>query len=104
MRRIICALCGREVEIEGYTRRMKYCPDCRVEAHKMMRKLKSSARRKAREMEQGAEDDLHTMDTPENIATCLDCPVPDDCDTTTKKCPLYGSSPSAVRKRKKVER
>lgn len=34
-------------------------------------------------------EDLHTCDSPENIATCRHkCPFPDECYSDSKRCPL----------------
>lgn len=44
---------------------------------------------------------VSTMDSPENVAICLRCPVAGGCDTTTKACPLYGQSAAAKRKRRR---
>lgn len=35
---------------------------------------------------------VRTRDTPENIVTCLNCPVPEECRRELSICPLRGGS------------
>lgn len=78
MRTIICAVCGRRVEVSIHASRAMYCPECRKKSHNI-------ACKKWREKK---EETPHVMDTPENIETCLSCPLP-ECRMDSARCQLY---------------
>jgi len=87
MRTIICAMCGKTVEISGYARRVKYCPECKPLAKEMWR-IRQEERRGERERMKGkGGDDIFPMATPEEMATCLGCPLP-ECRQNSLVCPL----------------
>ena len=46
---------------------------------------------------------ISTMDAPENVAVCLDCPLP-KCRSEYPVCPLYGKKPSVTGRSRKTKR
>lgn len=69
---IICARCGKNMEVPASTKRLKYCPGCRDAAYRERGKNRKSAK-KAERTEKSEWYLVQAMDTPENIAICLSC-------------------------------
>ena len=65
-----CALCGKKFTPAG--KNAKYCVDCRAEAKRKTSKQWNEDHR---------EEAIHTCDSPENMAKCLNCKKPE--------CPGY---------------
>lgn len=86
MKTIKCAVCGRIVEIPDNVRFQKYCKECRGWKKKEYDK-KQSKKRYADKSEKREWDEIQTMDTPKNIATCLDCPLI-ECMPESVKCKI----------------
>lgn len=75
MRTIVCAGCGRLVETMGS--RTKYCPECKRKTAAAQKREYERRKRESMKIEDGDKDmTFHTCDTPENIAKCLACKIP----------------------------
>lgn len=81
MRTISCAVCGKTVQEAA--RRQKYCPDCA----KNVAKARDSARRLAKRKQYSTKPERNTLDTPENIRTCLNCKLP-KCRPDSARCEI----------------
>lgn len=77
---IQCVRCGKTAKRTG--KRQKYCPECAKKAAKERAETRTCVRKKE---EKNEWHELQAMDTPENVAICLNCPLP-SCRMTSSEC------------------
>lgn len=76
-----CHVCGELIPKMG--RNQRYCRTCAVEVAAKKEKQRYEATRKLTEV--GEWYELNTLDTPENIQICLNCPLP-ECRMESAGC------------------
>lgn len=87
---IQCSVCGKITKKTGNSQ--KYCQECAEKAEQEKRALRERKREKRRS-EKSEWDELQVMDTPENVKTCLRCPL--------QKCMMYSASCGRMKNRGK---